>query len=250
MCYCSHTSWFVMYAAKIGMSFLDQVFWIDTPSFIMIFLWFLAVECSSIRHLTIASFLLTGSVSNFNHLRWLRFWAGWSAEFSLEIYIFWLLHTLYSSWNAYLTLSSGTSFLFFFYLCEFYFCLSLLLLLSCCFHLYSWYMIFICNMASRSSVNFDCSASSGKKRRGGPGGLNKLCGVSPELQTIVGQATMPRTEVCSFVHNSLSLFSRTHGYICIYFIVWEWICLSSSSLWILSSKSFPLPRLWSSSGHT
>lgn len=39
------------------------------------------------------------------------------------------------------------------------------------------------------------SGQSGKKRRGGPGGLNKLCGVSPELQTIVGQATLPRTEI-------------------------------------------------------
>ncbi|XP_075090919.1 uncharacterized protein LOC107795796 isoform X2 [Nicotiana tabacum] len=39
------------------------------------------------------------------------------------------------------------------------------------------------------------SGQSGKKRRGGPGGLNKLCGVSPELQTIVGQATLPGTEI-------------------------------------------------------
>ncbi|XP_019238736.1 PREDICTED: uncharacterized protein LOC109218803 isoform X2 [Nicotiana attenuata] len=39
------------------------------------------------------------------------------------------------------------------------------------------------------------SGQSGKKRRGGSGGLNKLCGVSPELQTIVGQATLPRTEI-------------------------------------------------------
>ncbi|CAI9088301.1 OLC1v1022601C3 [Oldenlandia corymbosa var. corymbosa] len=39
------------------------------------------------------------------------------------------------------------------------------------------------------------SAATGKKRRGGPGGLNKLCGVSPELQAVVGQATMPRTEI-------------------------------------------------------
>ncbi|KAL8462393.1 hypothetical protein ACS0TY_032620 [Phlomoides rotata] len=39
------------------------------------------------------------------------------------------------------------------------------------------------------------SAPPAKKRRGGPGGLNKLCGVSPELQTIVGQPTMPRTEI-------------------------------------------------------
>lgn len=44
---------------------------------------------------------------------------------------------------------------------------------------------------------FHClfSTQTGRKRRGGPGGLNKLCGVSPELQTIVGQAKMPRTEV-------------------------------------------------------
>ncbi|KAK7305190.1 hypothetical protein VNO77_43091 [Canavalia gladiata] len=33
------------------------------------------------------------------------------------------------------------------------------------------------------------------KRRGGPGGLNKLCGVSPELQAIVGQPALPRTEI-------------------------------------------------------
>lgn len=33
------------------------------------------------------------------------------------------------------------------------------------------------------------------KRRGGPGGLTKLCGVSPELQVIVGQPALPRTEI-------------------------------------------------------
>ncbi|KAK2639865.1 hypothetical protein Ddye_027660 [Dipteronia dyeriana] len=33
------------------------------------------------------------------------------------------------------------------------------------------------------------------KRRGGAGGLNKLCGVSPELEVIVGQPTLPRTEI-------------------------------------------------------
>ncbi|XP_011627948.1 uncharacterized protein LOC18446666 [Amborella trichopoda] len=33
------------------------------------------------------------------------------------------------------------------------------------------------------------------KRRGGPGGLTKMCGVSPELQVIVGEPTMPRTQI-------------------------------------------------------
>uniref|UniRef100_J3MU77 DM2 domain-containing protein n=1 Tax=Oryza brachyantha TaxID=4533 RepID=J3MU77_ORYBR len=39
------------------------------------------------------------------------------------------------------------------------------------------------------------SGSTGVKRRGGPGGLNKVCGVSPELQAIVGEPTMARTEI-------------------------------------------------------
>ncbi|KAL7249177.1 hypothetical protein ACSBR1_011354 [Camellia fascicularis] len=39
------------------------------------------------------------------------------------------------------------------------------------------------------------SSQTGKKRRGGPGGLNKLCGVSPELQAIVGHPALPRTEI-------------------------------------------------------
>ncbi|KAL3820799.1 hypothetical protein ACJIZ3_006704 [Penstemon smallii] len=39
------------------------------------------------------------------------------------------------------------------------------------------------------------STSSGTKRRGGPGGLNKVCGVSPELQAIVGEPALPRTEI-------------------------------------------------------
>ncbi|PON33053.1 p53 negative regulator [Parasponia andersonii] len=39
------------------------------------------------------------------------------------------------------------------------------------------------------------SAPVGTKRRGGPGGLNKVCGVSPELQAIVGEPAMPRTEI-------------------------------------------------------
>ncbi|KAK6947008.1 DEK, C-terminal, partial [Dillenia turbinata] len=34
-----------------------------------------------------------------------------------------------------------------------------------------------------------------RKRRGGPGGLNKVCGVSPALQAIVGQPALARTEI-------------------------------------------------------
>ncbi|KAJ0987011.1 hypothetical protein J5N97_005367 [Dioscorea zingiberensis] len=39
------------------------------------------------------------------------------------------------------------------------------------------------------------SAPTPAKRKGGPGGLNKVCGVSPELQAIVGEPTMARTQI-------------------------------------------------------
>lgn len=39
------------------------------------------------------------------------------------------------------------------------------------------------------------SVQTGAKRRGGPGGLNKVCGVSPELQAVVGEPALPRTEI-------------------------------------------------------
>ncbi|XWS18128.1 hypothetical protein CRYUN_Cryun32bG0015400 [Craigia yunnanensis] len=39
------------------------------------------------------------------------------------------------------------------------------------------------------------SAPVGAKRRGGPGGLNKVCSVSPALQAIVGEPALPRTEI-------------------------------------------------------
>lgn len=42
------------------------------------------------------------------------------------------------------------------------------------------------------------SVQTGSKRRGGAGGLNKVCGVSPELQAVVGEPAMPRTEVVLF----------------------------------------------------
>ncbi|XP_021759064.1 protein app1-like [Chenopodium quinoa] len=48
---------------------------------------------------------------------------------------------------------------------------------------------------SLSSPTAKESTQSRPKRRGGPGGLNKLCGVSPQLQAIVGQPALPRTEI-------------------------------------------------------
>ncbi|KAJ1405535.1 SWIB/MDM2 domain [Sesbania bispinosa] len=39
------------------------------------------------------------------------------------------------------------------------------------------------------------SVPTGGKRRGGAGGLNKVCGVSPKLQAIVGESALPRTEI-------------------------------------------------------
>ncbi|XP_010448900.1 PREDICTED: SWI/SNF-related matrix-associated actin-dependent regulator of chromatin subfamily D member 1-like [Camelina sativa] len=38
-------------------------------------------------------------------------------------------------------------------------------------------------------------APAGTKRKGGPGGLNKVCWVSPELQVVVGEPALPRTEI-------------------------------------------------------
>jgi chromatin remodeling complex protein RSC6 len=39
------------------------------------------------------------------------------------------------------------------------------------------------------------SSSASKRKRGGSGGLNKVCAISPELQTIVGETAMSRTQV-------------------------------------------------------
>ena len=39
--------------------------------------------------------------------------------------------------------------------------------------------------------------SSAKRKRGGPGGLNKVCAISPELQAVVGETAMSRTQVLS-----------------------------------------------------
>ncbi|KAL6567541.1 hypothetical protein OROGR_001209 [Orobanche gracilis] len=49
--------------------------------------------------------------------------------------------------------------------------------------------------------------SAGTKRRGGPGGLNKVCGVSPKLQAIVGEPALPRTEIVK----QLWVYIRKHN---------------------------------------
>ncbi|KAM6585614.1 hypothetical protein CsatB_012616 [Cannabis sativa] len=47
----------------------------------------------------------------------------------------------------------------------------------------------------KTEIKTEESPPVGAKRRGGPGGLNKVCGVSPELQAVVGEPKMPRTEI-------------------------------------------------------
>ncbi|KAF7004002.1 hypothetical protein CFC21_019265 [Triticum aestivum] len=41
----------------------------------------------------------------------------------------------------------------------------------------------------------DNKESASKRKRGGPGGLNKVCAISPELQTVVGETAMSRTQI-------------------------------------------------------
>ncbi|OEL30087.1 hypothetical protein BAE44_0008896 [Dichanthelium oligosanthes] len=46
-----------------------------------------------------------------------------------------------------------------------------------------------------TQVAGDNKESASKRKRGGPGGLNKVCAISPELQTIVGETAMSRTQI-------------------------------------------------------
>ncbi|KAM0846341.1 hypothetical protein ACQ4PT_055732 [Festuca glaucescens] len=41
----------------------------------------------------------------------------------------------------------------------------------------------------------DNKESGAKRKRGGPGGLNKVCAISPELQAVVGDTAMSRTQI-------------------------------------------------------
>ncbi|KAI3829414.1 hypothetical protein L1987_03538 [Smallanthus sonchifolius] len=51
------------------------------------------------------------------------------------------------------------------------------------------------DIAGKSSEKPKKGGSTGTKRRGGPGGLNKLCGITPELQVIVGESALSRTDI-------------------------------------------------------
>ncbi|KAK9084701.1 hypothetical protein Sjap_025112 [Stephania japonica] len=51
------------------------------------------------------------------------------------------------------------------------------------------------NVAAAAPQGGKESGTTGTKRRGGPGGLNKLCGVSPVLQAIVGEPALSRTQI-------------------------------------------------------
>ncbi|KAI3740901.1 hypothetical protein L2E82_31376 [Cichorium intybus] len=51
------------------------------------------------------------------------------------------------------------------------------------------------DVARKSSEKPKKAGSTGTKRRGGPGGLNKLCGITPELQVIVGESALSRTDI-------------------------------------------------------
>ncbi|RWV86771.1 hypothetical protein BHE74_00019970 [Ensete ventricosum] len=65
--------------------------------------------------------------------------------------------------------------------------------LYCCFvHSYFWTLWYLVWLPILHPL---CSAPPRAKRKGGPGGLNKVCGVSPELQPIVGEAAMSRTQI-------------------------------------------------------
>ncbi|XP_076882811.1 uncharacterized protein LOC143531387 isoform X2 [Bidens hawaiensis] len=47
----------------------------------------------------------------------------------------------------------------------------------------------------KSTEKIKKGGHTGTKRRGGPGGLNKLCGITPELQVIVGESALSRTDI-------------------------------------------------------
>ncbi|KAK8456497.1 hypothetical protein SEVIR_3G029600v4 [Setaria viridis] len=53
-----------------------------------------------------------------------------------------------------------------------------------------------------AQVAGDNKESASKRKRGGPGGLNKVCAISPELQTIVGETAMSRTQLWAYIRQN------------------------------------------------
>ncbi|KAI3510317.1 hypothetical protein L1887_17211 [Cichorium endivia] len=56
-------------------------------------------------------------------------------------------------------------------------------------------VVVVQDVVRKSSEKPKKGGSTGTKRRGGPGGLNKLCGITPELQVIVGESALSRTDI-------------------------------------------------------
>ncbi|XP_071689878.1 uncharacterized protein [Rutidosis leptorrhynchoides] len=55
--------------------------------------------------------------------------------------------------------------------------------------------VLVQDVGGKSSEKPKKGGVAGTKRRGGPGGLNKLCGITPELQVIVGESALSRTDI-------------------------------------------------------
>ncbi|XP_009135888.1 uncharacterized protein LOC103860027 [Brassica rapa] len=51
------------------------------------------------------------------------------------------------------------------------------------------------SQGANASLSVNQAPKERTKRNGGPGGLNKVCRVSPELQVVVGEPALPRTEI-------------------------------------------------------
>ncbi|KAL0679531.1 hypothetical protein Bca4012_007512 [Brassica carinata] len=83
------------------------------------------------------------------------------------------------------------------------------------------------------------SASAGTKRKGGPGGLNKVCRVSPELQVVVGEPALPRTEVMRlppFIHGYANVYLSSH-WVLVKSVEWLYGCQIVRQLWAYIRKN-------------
>lgn len=85
---------------------------------------------------------------------------------------------------------------------------------------------------------FNCSAPAAPKRRGGSGGLNKVCGVSTELQAVVGEPTMPRTQVLILIEMNFLFIRLT------YQVLWSSYRISWSNPWTPPCLVQIVKQLW------